>query len=141
MIFLSVCSLFDETKFNIFLDLSWMETPEIHEIANFVDVPYFKVDVTIYPIIDSAVAYLTAREAVDSVFILTDTDMGQQAIHGLIQNANLRVLVVSPFGKSEIDMLLTLRPVPRFFTVVASTEDMNDILGQVERTSKEEVFY
>lgn len=121
----------DESKFNVVLDLSWINNPDIHQIANSIEVPFFKLDVTIYPILDAAVAYLSARDAVDSIFILADPVLGEQALHGLLQNANLRVLVVSPFGKDELDMLKKLRPVPRFFTLVATTEDMNDIFALV----------
>lgn len=109
----------------------WTTNPEIHQLCNSLDVPYFKADVTIYPVIDIAVALLDSRNGADSVFILADKVLGEQTLHGFIQNANIRVMVLYRFGRQEIDMLLKLRPIPQFFTVVASTEDMNDIFGQV----------
>lgn len=128
---LPVCPLLSPDTFNIVLDLVWTTNLEIHQLSNYLDIPYFKADVTIYPVIDVAVALLTARNGADSVFILPDKVLGEQALHGFIQNANLRVMVLYRFGRAEVDLLLSLRPVPQFFTVVASTEDMNAIFEQV----------
>lgn len=104
---------------------------EIHQISNTLEVPYFRADVSIYPVIETAVALLEYRNGADSVFILTDKVLGEQTMHGFIQNANLRVMTLYRFGREEIDMLLKLRPIPQFFTVVATTEDMNEIFTQV----------
>lgn len=125
------CSLLDDTKLNIIVDLVWTTNLEIHQLCNSLDVPYFKADVTIYPVIDIAVALLNARLGADSVLILADKVLGEQTLHGFIQNANIRVMVLYRFGREEIDMLLRLRPIPQFFTIAASTEDMNDIFTQV----------
>lgn len=113
------------------LDLAWTTNLEIHQLSNSVDVSYFNADVTIYPIIDVAVALLTARNGTDSVFILADKVLGEQTLHGFIQNANIRVMVLYRFGRPEVDMLLKLRPIPQFFTIVANTEDMNEIFIEV----------
>lgn len=125
------CSLLDESKFNIILDLAWATNLEIHQLCNSLDVPYIKADVTIYPIIDVAVALINSRNGADSVFLLADEALGQQTLHGLIQNANIRVMVLYRFGREETEMLLKLRPIPQFFTIVARTEDMNLIFSQV----------
>lgn len=113
----------------------WTTNPQIRQLSSSLDVPNFKADATIYPIIEVAVALLQARNGGDSVFILTDKVLAEQTLHGLILNANIRVMVLYRFGRKEIDMLLKLRPIPQFFTVVASTGDMNDIFQLVSRES------
>lgn len=120
-----------------------MTNLEVHQLCSSLDVPYFKADTTIYPIIDIAVALLNSRNGADSVFILADDALGQQTLHGLIQNANIRVMVLNRFGREEVEMLLKLRPIPQFFTIVATTEDMNDIfalVGVMVRWWKEKLF-
>lgn len=129
--YLPVCSLLDESRFNVVLDLTWTKNAEIHQLCNSLDIPYFKADTTIYPVIDVAVALLQSRNGADGVFILDDEALGQQTLHGLIQNANIRVLVLNRLGREETDMLRKLRPIPQFFTVVAETMDMNDLFKVV----------
>lgn len=100
------------------------------------EVPYIKADLTIYPIIDIAVALINSRNGADSVFLLAEETLGQQTLHGLIQNANIRVMVLYQIDREVTEMLLKLRPIPQFFTIVASTEDMNSIFSQVWEEKK-----
>lgn len=128
------CSRIEADKVNVVLDFIWSTNRRIQYLSNALNVPYFKMDLTVYPFVDVLSRYIKGRHGVDSVFILqTDTEM-DQALYGLIEKSSLRILVVDRLTRKTANKLLKMRPVPQYFSVAATTENMNDIFDMVRES-------
>lgn len=126
-----MCSQLDATKFNIILDLIWNRNPEIRQFANALEVPYFKIDPTIYPLLEPAITFIKARNGTESVFIFPKEEQLAQAIYGLVESSNIRFMLFNRLTNANAKKLSKKRPIPLYNTIIASTEDMNQIFGQV----------
>lgn len=126
-----MCSHLDSNKFNIILDLAWTTNNNLRELSIALDVPYFKIDVTIYPFLEPAVKYIKARQGSESLFILPDKQRMEQAMYGLIENADIRVMVVGGLDRETAEGIVAKRPIPMFNTIVANTDDINVLFEQV----------
>lgn len=120
----------DTTKLNIVLDLVWNINPRIRHIANALQVPYFKLDTTIYPLMDPVVKLIEARNGTESVFIVAEKDHDDQVMYGLVGHSNLRMMVVNRLDKDVAGKLDKKRPIPQYNTIIANTEAMNEIFQQ-----------
>lgn len=80
---------------------------------------------------EPATKLIKARKGTESVFILTEKDLVNQAMHGLVANTDIRMMVLNRLGKENVHGLANKRPIPAFYTVIANTENMNEIFGQV----------
>lgn len=134
--FSSVCSQLDATKFNIILDLTWNRNAENRQFANALEVPYFKIDPTIYPLLEPSVKFIKARNGTESVFIFTKEELVGQAIYGLVESSNIRFMLFNRLASANVKKLSKKRPIPLYYTIIANTDDMNEIFGQVRGNSK-----
>lgn len=126
-----LCSYLDLDKFNIILDLAWTNNNKLRQLSIALDVPYYKADLTIYPFLEPAVKYIQARQGGESLFILPDELRREEAMYGLVQNSDLQIVVVNGFDGPTARMIASRRPIPVFNTIVANSDDMNNLFDQV----------
>lgn len=112
------------------MDLVWGSNPRIRQLANAFEIPYFKLDPTIYPLMEPAVQYIQARNGSESVFIMAEEHLKEQALYGLVEKSELRMIIVNRLGEEVAPKLAKKRPIPEYLTIIAGTEDMNTIFRQ-----------
>lgn len=128
--FPSVCSQLAPSKFNIILDLVWNRNPRIRQLANAFEIPYFKVDATIYPLMEPVVQFIRARNGTESIFVLPKEELIDQAMFGLVENSRIKFMLVTRLGKDVAEKLQNKRPIAEQNTIIARTDDMNEIFQQ-----------
>lgn len=79
---------------------------------------------------DPVVKFIQARNGTESVFILPEKELVDQAMYGLLENSDLRMIVVNRLDRKVAQKLAKKRPIPQHNTIIASTEVMNDIFQQ-----------
>lgn len=99
-------------------------------MANAFEVPYFKIDPTIYPLLEPAVQYIKARNGTESVFIVPEKELIDPTLFGLIENSDIRMMIVKGLGKEVAEKLAKKRPIPQYNTIIASTDKMNEIFQE-----------
>lgn len=133
--FFSVCSKLNPSKFNIILDLQWNYDPQVRHLANALEVPYFKLDATIFPLLEPSIKFIRGRNGTESVFIFPREELIDQVVSGFMESSQIRVLFLNQLNRKNAEILEKKRPLPEFNTIVGTTEEINQIFGQVDTPS------
>lgn len=120
------------------LDLVWSTNKRIHKLCNALEIPYFKLDVSLYSFLDPVVKFLKEKNVMDSVFIVQSEMELDQALYTLIEKSNLKILVVNQLSRKTARRLANMRPVPGFFAVIGSTENVNTAFEMVKIMNNED---
>lgn len=79
---------------------------------------------------EPAVQFIKARNGTESVFIVPEKELIDQTMIGLVEHSDIRILVVHRLERDIAQMLAKKRPIPQHYTIVASTDKMNEIFRQ-----------
>lgn len=117
---------------SIFIDATW--TAEWHylmELLSNGNIPYINIDITIKEAVGTMTQYLQERDATDAVLIFQSELELDQGIYKLIEDSALRVVVFNGVNQKIAQQIKKIRPIPKYFSIFANTNMMNDIFKEV----------
>lgn len=79
---------------------------------------------------EPVVKLIKARNGSESVFIVTGPEQVDQVLYGLVENTDIRMMIMNRLGEEEATKLANKRPIPQFNTIIATTDKMNRIFQQ-----------
>lgn len=79
---------------------------------------------------EPVVQFIKARNGTESVFVVPEKELIDQTMIGLAEHSDIRILVVNRLGRDISQTLAKKRPIPQHYTIVASTDKMNEIFQE-----------
>ncbi|XP_017782140.1 PREDICTED: ionotropic receptor 25a [Nicrophorus vespilloides] len=130
--FEQLCSGFSQGG-TIILDISITGYEVIKDIADEMNVPYVKLDLSISPILRLLDKYLDARNSTDVALVFEDPKDVDQALYYWIDTTRLRMVITEQLDPISAKRLRDMRPSPNNLALLASSENMMTLYNQLEK--------
>nr|AVH87289.1 ionotropic receptor 1 [Holotrichia parallela] len=119
------------------IDVTWISSKHISELAKEMNVPYLKVDISMSPFLDILDKYLDQRNCTDVALIFSDPKQVDEALYYWIDTEKARMVITDTLDRTSARRLKGLRPIPYNYAIIGRTED---ILQLFELALDEELF-
>lgn len=128
----TLCSELSSSDYQAIVDLSWGNGWDAARIiANDVDMPYLRIEVSNAPFLQAADNFFTKRKANDVTLIFQSENELEQGLYHVAGNYNIRVLVISldEVKRDPYERLRNLRPIPTAFAAFGTAQELSAMLA------------
>ncbi|KAJ6638711.1 Glutamate receptor 2, partial [Pseudolycoriella hygida] len=109
------------------IDFTYAPWTELKELTTVWKIPYYHVDVTIGSYVAALSKYLQKKDAIDAALIFQSEKDQLESLYHLVQGSNLRTVTYNGLTYENAEKIKKLRPVPSYYGIFASSENMDEI--------------
>jgi hypothetical protein len=116
---------------SILIDGSFNGFHEVRDMLKLHRIPYFNFDFSLQSLVKMLERYLVLKGTGDAVFIFQDEISTEEALHTLSSKSSVRFMLLDKLTPDIAKRLSTLRPTPKFFSIISDGTNMERLFQNV----------
>ncbi|XP_037030055.1 uncharacterized protein LOC119069934 isoform X1 [Bradysia coprophila] len=114
------------------VDFTYSPWSELKELSAAWRIPHYHVDTTLSSYVTALATFLKEKNAIDAALIFQSEKDQTESLYRLVQGSTLRTVTYNGMTYENAERIKKLRPVPSYYGVFATSENMDDFFEKIE---------